>query len=399
MVRVMEPGLGTDGTDSRPRDEGRGSRRARRPLGVIGTGAAAVIILAATSGCAGIGGTANPAPAPTVAVATSSAPPSSSASSSSSATTASSPPTSSSVSSTGKPAVLGLPHAAPLAPTVLLVTRITNGAADLYQIDTTTGAVGKKLTNGTPGPQFPILSPDRGSVIYVQTGPETQLRTMAVDGTGDRALFAQLPTGCENIYRPAWNPVDGNELALVCVNGEGATELHLLNVDGTLRSTLSPGIAHIDDVAFSPDGKTLLYWGSADPGAGGGALYIQPIDGSSTPKQVTLPGGANDADATFAPDGKTIVFRRATAAGSSSQILAVQSDGTGLVPITDGTAYDQDPSISPDGTQVAFWSTRTNAAGTNDPQIWVINKDGTQPRQLGIGTAGTGDGAPAWGPR
>jgi TolB protein len=367
---------------------------------VIGPGTAAVIILAATSGCAGIGGTANPAASPTAAVASSSAPASSSASSSSSAaTTTSSSPTSSAVASSSKAAVLGLPHSAPLAPTVLLVTRIANGTADLYQIDTTTGAVGKKLTNGTPGPQFPILSPDRGSVIYVQTGPETQLRTMAVDGTGDRALFAELPSGCENIYRPAWNPVDGNELALICVNGEGATELHLVNVDGTLRSTLSPGITHIDDVAFSPDGKTLLYWGSADPGAVGGALYIQPIDGSSTPKQVTLPGGANDADATFAPDGKTIVFRRATADLSSSQILAVQSDGTGLVPITDGTAYDQDPSISPDGTQVAFWSTRNNAAGTNDAQIWVINKDGTAPRQLGIGTAATGVGSPAWGPR
>lgn len=172
-----------------------------------------------------------------------------------------------------------------------------------------------------------------------------------------------------------------------------------MNADGTLRSTLSPGITHIDDVAFSPDGTTMVYWGSQDPGAGGGALYLQPVDGSSIPKQITLPGGANDADATFAPDGKTIVFRRATVGGSSAQILAVQSDGTGLVPLTDGTAYDQDPSISPDGTQVAFKSNRNNAAGTNDTQIWVINKDGTAPRHMGIGTAGTGDGAQAWGPR
>ena len=143
----------------------------------------------------------------------------------------------------------------------------------------------------------------------------------------------------------------------------------------------------------------MLYWGSADTGANGGALYTQPVDGSGTPKQITQPGGANDADATFAPDGKTIVFRRANVGGSSAQLLAVQSDGTGLVPITDGTAYDQDPSISPDGTQIAFKSNRNNAAGTSDTQIWVINKDGTGLKQMGIGTAGTSDGAPAWGPR
>jgi len=296
--------------------------------------------------------------------------------------------------------VLGLPHSAPLATTVLLATRIENGTFDLYQIDTTTGAVGKKLTNGTPGPQFPILSPDRGSVVYVQSGTENnQLRTMAVDGTGNRDLFAAPPEGCDTILRPAWNPVDTSELAVVCANGDGATELHLVNVDGTLRSTLNPGITRIDDIAFSPDGKTLLYWGSADPGANGGALYTQPLDGSGTPKQITQPGGANDADATFAPDGKTIIFRRANVGGSSAQILAVQSDGTGLTPVTDGTAYDQDPSISPDGTQIAFKSNRNNAAGTSDTQIWVINRDGTGLKQMGIGTAGTSDGAPAWGPR
>ncbi|HYN71319.1 MAG TPA: hypothetical protein VES60_02370 [Nakamurella sp.] len=295
--------------------------------------------------------------------------------------------------------MLGLPHAASLPTTVLLATRIANGTADMYQIDTTTGALGKKLTNGTPGPQFPILSPDRGSVVYVQSGPENQLRTMAVDGLGDRDLFASPPAGCETILRPAWNPVDTSELALVCVNGDGATELHLVNVDGTLRSTLNPGITHIDDIAFSPDGKTLLYWGSQDSAANGGALYIQPVDGSGIPKQITLPGGANDADATFAPDGKTIVFRRANVGGNSAQILTVQSDGTGLVPITDGTAYDQDPSISPDGTQIAFKSNRNNAAGTSDTQIWVINTDGTGLLQMGIGSAGTSDGAPAWGSR
>jgi len=392
----MGRGLGESGTDGRP---GR----------LIGASAAALFVLAAASACAGIGGTANPATSTTAAAASSSAPASSTAATSgttssstatSSSATSSSAATSSSGSASSAPvAVLGLPHSAPLPTSVLLATRIDNGTADLYQIDTATGALGKKLTNGTPGPQFPILSPDRGSIVYVQSGPETQLRTMAVDGTGNRDLFAAPPAGCETILRPAWNPVDTNELALVCVDGDGATELHLVNVDGTLRSTLSPGIKHIDDIAFSPDGKTLLYWGSQDPGANGGALYLQPVDGSSTPKQITLPGGANDADATFAPDGKTIVFRRATVGGSSAQILAVHTDGTGLVPITDGTAYDQDPSISPDGTQIAFKSNRNNAAGTSDTQIWVMGLDGTGLHQMGIGTAGTSDGAPAWGPR
>ena len=91
--------------------------------------------------------------------------------------------------------MLGLPHAAPLPDTVLLATRIENGTCDLYQIDTTTGAVGKKLTNGTPGPQFPIFSPDRGTVVYVQSGSSNQLRTMAVDGTGNRGSVRRPARG------------------------------------------------------------------------------------------------------------------------------------------------------------------------------------------------------------
>ena len=131
-------------------------------------------------------------------------------------------------------------------------------------------------------------------------------------------------------------------------------------------------------------------------------LYIQPADGSGIPRQVTTPGDAGDADATFSSDGKTIVFRRAnsgTAAANSAQILTVQTDGSGLRPVTDGTAYDEDPTISPDGTQVAFKSNRNNAAGTSERQIWVIGLDGTGLRQLGIGSPGIADGAPAWGHR
>jgi TolB protein len=278
---------------------------------------------------------------------------------------------------------------------VLLGTRVAGGTEDLYQIDTVTGEVGKRLTTGATGPQFPILSPDRGSVVYLQSGDGGSLRTAAVDGTGDRTLFAQNPDGCDTILRPAWNPVDPTELALVCINGDGVRTLKLVSVDGTVRSTLNVPVSTFDDLTFAPDGASLVYWGA--DGGDGGALYLQPTNGSAAPKQITSPGGANDADATFSPDGKTIVFRRQSA--SSTQLLTIQPDGTGLTPITDGTSADQDPIFSPDGTQIAFKSNRNNAAGTSENQIWVISTNGTGLRQLGIGSPGTADGAPAWGPR
>ena len=374
------------------------ARRGPRRLALVGASAAAVFVLAAATACAGIGGVANTASTPTPAAGSSSPTVAGSSAPASSPSVAAGGTAIGSGSSNPQP-VLGMPHAAPLPDNVLLATRVVNGSEDLYQIDAVTGAVGKKLTNGATGPQYAIFSPDRGTIVYMQLGEHQQLRTMAADGAGDRELFSGPLADCVTI--PAWNPVEPSVLALRCVR-DGKIELNLVNVDGTVRSTINTGIPNIDDVSYSPDGKSIMYWGTQNPTATGGALYIQPADGSGIPRQVTTPGDAGDADATFSSDGKTIVFRRAnsgTAAANSAQILTVQTDGSGLRPVTDGTAYDEDPTISPDGTQVAFKSNRNNAAGTSERQIWVIGLDGTGLRQLGIGSPGIADGAPAWGHR
>ena len=123
--------------------------------------------------------------------------------------------------------VPGLPHSTPLPEQVLIGSRSVDGSSNLYQFDAATGALGKQLTTGSAGTQFAILSPDRGSVIYLQTGPTgSTLRTMAVDGTGDRELFTQLPSGCTSILRPAWNPIDQTTLALTCATAAGNTVLY-----------------------------------------------------------------------------------------------------------------------------------------------------------------------------
>jgi Tol biopolymer transport system component len=381
---------------------------------------ASVAILALTAACAGQGGTASlggtsvslPASLPSAPTAGAAAGASAAGSPSltssaalSSAQLSSAPPSSAALGSaqlsSGAPtkpvAVVGIPHVDPLAGNILVVTRILDGTADLYQIDTTTGAVGKRLTVGRTSPQLPVLSPDRGSLIYLQAGDESPLRTMAADGTGDRQLFANLPEGCKSVQRPAWNPVDGSELAVICTIDDGTNKLFLMDVDGTVRSTLRPGIAHIDDVAYSPDGKSVTYWGAQDGNVPGGALFVQATAPDGIPRQLTTPGAATDADPVFSPDGKTIAFRRANA--GNSQILTINVDGSGLKPISDGTAFDQDPIYSPDGTQIAFKSNRNNAAGTSDNQIWVMAIDGSGLHQLGVGSRGNSEGAPAWGHR
>src|SRR5215216_6194688 len=73
-----------------------------------------------------------------------------------------------------------------------------------------------------------------------------------------------------------------------------------------------------------------------------------------------------------------------------TDIYVVSVNGSGLRRLTSARAAEFDPSWSPDGTEIAFASTR----GGRLPAIWVMNEDGSNPRRVG-----KLDGEyPAWSP-
>jgi Tol biopolymer transport system component len=68
-------------------------------------------------------------------------------------------------------------------------------------------------------------------------------------------------------------------------------------------------------------------------------------------------------------------------------VYVVDADGTGLRRLTTSPGDDFDPSWSPDGTRIAFRRERSG-----EPEIWIMNADGTQQRRLTDGLS------PAWSP-
>jgi dipeptidyl aminopeptidase/acylaminoacyl peptidase len=68
-------------------------------------------------------------------------------------------------------------------------------------------------------------------------------------------------------------------------------------------------------------------------------------------------------------------------------VWTIDVDATDLTRLTHSPAPDFDPSWSPDGTQIAFRSERTG-----EPEVWLMNSDGTGPRRLAAGLS------PAWSP-
>jgi Tol biopolymer transport system component/polyisoprenoid-binding protein YceI len=127
----------------------------------------------------------------------------------------------------------------------------------------------------------------------------------------------------------------------------------------------------------------------------GGSLYRLSISGG-TRERLTKGGSfLLDEAPSLSPDGSKIAFSRAelTEEGPPPHIYQVNANGTGLRKLTnDPFAVDQRPAWYPDGTRIAF-------SRGNDPEtaIWVMNADGSGERKLS-GEPVTPDDSPAWSP-
>lgn len=127
---------------------------------------------------------------------------------------------------------------------------------------------------------------------------------------------------------------------------------------------------------------------------GSGIFTINP-DGSFE-TQVTNNG--LDLGAAISPDGTKIAFHRGV--GVMADIYVVNIDGSDLVQLTDDPAADNYPAWSPDGSQIAFTSTReTNSMGAVSAQVFVMDADGSNVRRV---TTGVGASIlaqqPSWSP-
>jgi Tol biopolymer transport system component len=119
-------------------------------------------------------------------------------------------------------------------------------------------------------------------------------------------------------------------------------------------------------------------------------LHLMHGNGDVVQLLATTPGPKTDP--VISPDGKKIVFTLGTVQTSSaSPLWIVNSDGAGLRQLTTDGAIDYRPTWSPDGSQIAFVSTRDG-----NPEIYVMNADGTG--QTNITNDAANDNSPSWSP-
>ncbi|GAB2591371.1 TolB family protein [Microlunatus antarcticus] len=276
----------------------------------------------------------------------------------------------SSAAPSATPSAPALPQSAAPLPDDEMVWRYSAGSNRTISTVSTNGLTGADLVVGEKNVAA-SLSPDRRTIVYIrrEADDRASLRAVSADGQSDTRLFADGSTDCPKLRRPAVG-VNGT-LAIVCspFDEGGEDVLNIMNTDGTLVKQLDHG--QLGDATFSPDGSRVVY--ARDPYLPyklGGALFSAPTDGSSSPVRVLAGTNVNPV---WSPTADEVAYVRLDGKRRSIGIVRVGADGRGggTRALTTGSAYDQDPSWSPNGARLAF------RRGADEPHLFIMKSDGS----------------------
>ncbi|HLF24922.1 MAG TPA: glycoside hydrolase family 88 protein [Anaerolineae bacterium] len=223
--------------------------------------------------------------------------------------------------------------------------------------------LGVRLTDDPANDVQPALSPDGQRVVFVSDRAGLpDLFSIPISG-GQPINLTQTPTASEDV--PVFSP-DGSTIAFAS-NRTGDWDIYLMDPNGAnLRR--AAGYTGTDELypAFAPDGIRLIF--SSNRAAGNWDIYRTALDGYSWIRLTTDP--AVDRFPTISDDGTVIAFR--SERDGNSEIYLMDADASHTLRVTVDPAYDGYPVIVPDGSGLVFTKSSAEAAA-----IFTINPSGT----------------------
>lgn len=175
-----------------------------------------------------------------------------------------------------------------------------------------------------------------------------------------------LTRGAGNCNKPAVSFKSG-KVAYIN-NSLSCPRLETVRINGTGRRVLLDS-TYIREVQFSPDGAWVYYAASS---CGDTVTDIYKLRaGGGVPLPVIKWENSTEHSITFSPDKKHLLF--CSNRNGDFQVYITNLEGERPVLITDSIAKHRSPSFSPDGSQIAYLSDRTNFGGRMD--LWVYNRE------------------------
>jgi Tol biopolymer transport system component/DNA-binding winged helix-turn-helix (wHTH) protein len=248
-----------------------------------------------------------------------------------------------------------------------------------------------------PGPL--AWTPDGKWLVSASRAETGNLALFAMEvATGQRHQLTQPPAGFAGDRSPVFSP-NGRLLAFTRHTTPEWREIFVADFDpaaircrGEVRRVTQQKL-RIDQVAFTPGGKELLFAGATPSG---GASYISRVDLASGEVRELAGVRVEGNNFALSPDGGSIVVSRRSSEATSLRKLNLSQAKAGTLvesePLLRSTAPDYSPDVSSDGNFVVMSSSRS---GT--PQLWVFPLDQPAPKQLTF-LGNSGASVPRWSP-
>jgi TolB protein len=272
-----------------------------------------------------------------------------------------------------------------------------------------------------------LAAPSRasGRIAYLAAmDPYWQVWVVPADGGEAR----EVTRSAYEKARVSWFP-DGRHLLVNALDGR------VFRVDGETgeEQEIVMPLRGMTDAVVSPDGGSIAFSLSTGDSIDGNEIWVVGVDGGTPRRLTAMPFLQHDPQ--WSADGRSLYFlssdstdtrqahdiwRVSVATRSTEQLtagelyhfeLALAADGRlafssnrsgdyeiyvqqgrrAPVQLTQAPGLDGAPSWSPDGSRIAFHSTRGGALN-----VWVMNADGSAPVQLTHRSQGARD--PVWSP-
>ena len=235
------------------------------------------------------------------------------------------------------------------------------------------------ITHNGADDHSPVWSPSARRIAFVSADkPDIGTARWNVfvanaDGTGLRRLTHT--TQADGLDPVAW-AADGTRIAFTSGSG-----LFVVSASGTAERRLVRGDLLVP--AWSPDTRKIAFGV-----LGSGGLRVDVVNADGTARNPLTPFLGSDLHRVdffaieWSPDGRHLAFSIGDDRGKS-HLYVMQTDGDGRRMLS---GYGEDPTWSPDGSQLAFTGSRG---------IWIADASGTNARQLSRDPL---DATPQWSP-